>query len=65
MSTLRNAGGKTLEKRAIMYFEEFLDKISPLRTTKKGVILFQLSSSFTVSDFKNIEEFLDKLPTAD
>src|SRR5215471_2471506 len=39
-----------------MLFEEFLDKISPLRTAKKlGAILFQLPPSFTV---KNI-------PTAD
>ena len=47
-------------------FEEFLDKISPLKTAKKlGAILFQLPPSFTVSDFKNIEQFLDRLPTAD
>ena len=32
-----------VNKGAIMLFEEFLDKISPLRTTKKlGAILFQL-----------------------
>jgi uncharacterized protein YecE (DUF72 family) len=49
-----------------MLFEEFLDKISPLRTAKKlGAILFQLPPSFTVNDFKNIEQFLDKLPTTD
>jgi uncharacterized protein YecE (DUF72 family) len=30
-----------------------------------GAILFQLPPSFTVNDFKNIEQFLDKLPTAD
>jgi len=49
-----------------MFFEEFLDKISPLRTAKKlGAILFQLPPSFTVNDFKNIEQVLDKLPTAD
>jgi hypothetical protein len=36
-------------------FEEFLDKISPLRTANKlGAVLFQLPPSFTVSDFKNI-----------
>jgi uncharacterized protein YecE (DUF72 family) len=53
-------------KGAITYFQEFLDKISPLRTAKKlGAILFQLPPSFTVNDFKNIEQFLDKLPTAD
>jgi len=36
------------------------------RTTNKLVaILFQLPPNFTVNDFKNIEQFLDKLPTAD
>jgi uncharacterized protein YecE (DUF72 family) len=55
-----------VNKGVIAYFEEFLDKISPLRNTKKlGAILFQLPPSFTVNDFKNIEQFLDKLPTAD
>src|SRR5437667_7359753 len=55
-----------VNKGAITFFEEFLDKISPLRTAKKlGAILFQLPPSFTVHDFKNIEQFLDKLPTAD
>jgi len=35
-------------------------------TTKKlGAILFQLPPSITVNDFKNIEQFLDKLPTSD
>jgi len=29
------------------------------------MILFQLPPSFTVNNFKNIEQFLDKLPTAD
>ena len=47
-------------------FEEFLDKISPLKTANKlGAILFQLPPSFTVSEFKNTEQFLDRLPTAD
>ena len=32
---------------------------------KLGAILFQLPPSFTVSDFMNIEQFLDRLPTAD
>lgn len=45
-------------------FEEFLEKISPLRTANKlGAILFQLPPSFTVRDFKNIEQFLDRLST--
>ena|SRR5438034_8518622 len=52
-----------VKKGAIAQFEEFLDKISPLRTANKlGAILFQLPPSFTVSDFKNIEGFLDRLP---
>ena len=47
-------------------FEEFLDKISPLKTANKlGVVLFQLPPSFTVGEFKNIEQFLDRLPAAD
>jgi uncharacterized protein YecE (DUF72 family) len=55
-----------VNKGVIIFFEEFLDKISPLRTAKKlGAILFHLPPSFTVNDFKNIERFLDKLPTAD
>ena len=29
-----------------------------------GAILFQLPPSFTVSEFKNTEQFLDRLPTA-
>jgi uncharacterized protein YecE (DUF72 family) len=50
----------------MMSFEEFLDKISPLRTANKlGAILFQIPPSFTVTEFKNDELFLDRLPTAD
>ncbi|MGB8933922.1 MAG: DUF72 domain-containing protein [Candidatus Nitrosopolaris sp.] len=55
-----------VNKGANLSFEEFLNKISPLKTANKlGAILFQLPPSFTVKDFKNIEQFLDKLPTAD
>jgi len=55
-----------IKKGAMTSFEEFLDKISPLRTANKlGAILFQLPPSFTVSEFKNTEQFLDRLPTAD
>ena len=54
-----------VEKGVIEYFEEFLHKISPLRTANKlGAILFQLPPSFTVNDFKNIEGFLDRLPSS-
>jgi uncharacterized protein YecE (DUF72 family) len=55
-----------VKKGAMMSFEEFLDKISPLKIAKKlDAILFQLPPSFTVTDFKNIKQFLDRLPTAD
>jgi uncharacterized protein YecE (DUF72 family) len=54
-----------IRKGAITDFEEFLDKISPLKTAKKlGAILIQLPPSFNVSDFKNIEAFLDRLPNS-
>jgi uncharacterized protein YecE (DUF72 family) len=53
-----------INKGAMVDFEEFLDKISPLKTANKlGTILIQLPPSFTVSDFKNIEGFLDRLPS--
>jgi uncharacterized protein YecE (DUF72 family) len=43
-----------VNKGALKYLEELLDKISPLRTAKKlGAILFQLPPSFTVNDFNN------------
>jgi uncharacterized protein YecE (DUF72 family) len=54
-----------INKGAMVDFEEFLDKISPLKTANKlGTILIQLPPSFTVSDFKNIEGFLDRLPSS-
>src|SRR5690242_14220132 len=54
-----------VEKGVIEYFEEFLHKISPLKTANKlGTILIQLPPSFTVNDFKNIEGFLDRLPSS-
>jgi uncharacterized protein YecE (DUF72 family) len=53
-----------VKKGAITDFEEFLDKISPLKTANKlGAILIQLAPSFTVNDFKNVQGFLDRLPT--
>ena len=52
------------KKGAITEFEGFLEKISPLKDSNKlGAILLQLPPSFTVNDFKNIEGFLDKLPS--
>jgi uncharacterized protein YecE (DUF72 family) len=54
-----------INKGSMVDFEEFLDKISPLKTANKlGTILIQLPPSFTVSDFKNIESFLDSLPSS-
>jgi uncharacterized protein YecE (DUF72 family) len=51
-------------KGAITDFDIFLDKTSPLKNSDKlGAILLQLPPSFTVNDFKNIERFLDKLPS--
>ena len=48
---------------AISALEEFLEKISPLKLAYKlGAILIQLPPSFKVKDFKNTEEFLDRLP---
>jgi len=55
-----------IKKGAMTSFDEFMDKISPLKTTNKlGTILFSLPPSFTVSDFKNIEQFLDRLQASD
>jgi len=52
-----------INKDAISHLEEFLDKISPLKTSNKlGAVLVQLPPSFTVKEFKNTEEFLDRLP---
>ncbi|HJT46827.1 MAG TPA: DUF72 domain-containing protein [Nitrososphaeraceae archaeon] len=54
-----------INKDAMVDFEEFLDKISPLKTANKlGAILIQLPPSFAVNDFKNIERFLDRLPSS-
>jgi uncharacterized protein YecE (DUF72 family) len=53
-----------VRKEAMADFEIFLDKISPLKNSNKlGAILLQLPPSFTVTDFKNIERFLDRLPS--
>jgi uncharacterized protein YecE (DUF72 family) len=53
-----------VEKGAITSFEEFLDKITPLKTASKlGAVLIQLPPSFTVKEFTNTEQFLDRLPT--
>jgi uncharacterized protein YecE (DUF72 family) len=49
---------------AMVILVEFLDKISPLKISNKlGAVLIQLPPSFTVKEFKNTEEFLDRLPS--
>ena len=53
-----------VNKGAITHLEEFLDKISPIKNANKlGAVLIQLPPSFTVKEFTNTEEFLDRLPT--
>jgi uncharacterized protein YecE (DUF72 family) len=53
-----------INKGAAALFDEFLEKISPLKYANKlGAILIQLPPSFTVSEFKNTEKFLDRLPS--
>jgi uncharacterized protein YecE (DUF72 family) len=53
-----------VNKGAINILEEFLEKISPLKTVNKlGAIIIQLPPSFTVKEFRNIEGFLDRLPS--
>ncbi len=52
-----------VKKEALSVFQEFLDKISPLKNSNKlGAVLFQLSPSFSLAEFKQVEGFLDKLP---
>jgi uncharacterized protein YecE (DUF72 family) len=54
-----------VKQGAMTDFEEFLDKISPLKNSNKlGAVLIQLPPSFTVNDFRNIEGFLDRLPSS-
>jgi uncharacterized protein YecE (DUF72 family) len=52
-----------VDNGAITLLEEFLDKISPLKSAKKlGAVLIQHPPSFTVKEFSNTEQFLDRLP---
>ncbi|HSA72823.1 MAG TPA: DUF72 domain-containing protein [Nitrososphaeraceae archaeon] len=49
---------------AVTHLEHFLAKISPLKTCNKlGALLIQLPPSFTVKQFRNTEQFLDRLPS--
>jgi uncharacterized protein YecE (DUF72 family) len=53
-----------VSKGAMALLDEFLEKISPLKSTNKlGAVLIQLPPSFTVKEFRNTEEFLDRLPS--
>lgn len=53
-----------VRKEAVISMQEFLDKISPLKTANKlGAILIQLPPSFTVKEFMKTEQFLDRLPS--
>ena len=52
-----------VEKGSVTLYEEFVDKISALKTANKlGAI--QHPPRFTVNDFKNIGQFVDRLPPA-
>lgn len=53
-----------VSKGAMALLHEFLEKISPLKSTNKlGAVLIQLPPSFTVKEFQNTAEFLDRLPS--
>jgi uncharacterized protein YecE (DUF72 family) len=53
-----------VSKGAVTHLEEFLDKISPLKSSNKlGAVLIQLPPNFTVKEFRNTEEFLERLPS--
>ena len=53
-----------VKKGALEAFQEFLEKISPLKDANKlGAILLQLPPSFSVNEFKQVEVFLDRMPS--
>jgi uncharacterized protein YecE (DUF72 family) len=53
-----------VKKGALRVFEEFLEKISPLKNANKlGAVLLQLPPSFSVDEFKQVEGFLDRMPS--
>jgi uncharacterized protein YecE (DUF72 family) len=52
-----------VSKGAMGLLDEFLEKISPIKSVNKlGAVLIQLPPSFTVKEFQNTEQFLDRLP---
>ncbi len=62
--TITHARRLDVNKGAMAAFEDFLDKISPLKEENKlGAILIQLAPSFSVNQFRQVEGFLDKLPS--
>lgn len=51
-----------VNKGVIPVVEQFLDKISPLQDSHKlGAIIIQLPPSFTITESKKLEEFLEAL----
>jgi uncharacterized protein YecE (DUF72 family) len=53
-----------VKKGALGSLQEFLEKIFPLKNANKlGAILLQLPPSFSVNEFKQVEGFLDRLPS--
>lgn len=51
-----------LDKNVICDFKEFVDKISPLKSSNKlGTIVIQMPPSFTIKEFPKLENFWDKL----
>ena len=53
-----------VKKGALEAFQEFLEKISPLKNANKlGAILLQLPPSFSVNEFKQVEGFLNRMPS--
>ena len=53
-----------VSKGAMALLDEFLEKISPLKSANKlGAVLIQLPPSFTVKEFQSTEGFLDRLPS--
>ena len=53
-----------VKEGAIEVLQEFLKKISPLKNANKlGAILLQLPPSFSVNEFKQVEVFLDRMPS--
>ena len=53
-----------ISKGALILLDNFLEKVSPLKSSNKlGALLIQLPPSFTVKEFRNTENFLDRLPS--